>query len=219
MKKVVISYCQYGGGHLSAAKNIQHHIEKNYPNTEVILFDFMRYVNRVVDKVSGNAYNKLLVNMPWFWGKIYYHTQDPIFEKILSLSNKLLSYKLRKILNKYNPDIIISTHFFVSHTCSILKKNGKLNAKVATIITDYGVDPYNEWIAGHQYIDYIFVGHDEMKNGLIKKGVSENKIFPTGIPVSDNFLIKYDKREILKNLGLKENKKTLLFFGGRRTWC
>ena len=31
MKKIMISYASYGGGHLSAAKNLKEYIEKNYP--------------------------------------------------------------------------------------------------------------------------------------------------------------------------------------------
>ena len=214
MKKIMISYASYGGGHLSAAKNLKEYIEKNYPDYEVDLFDCMRYINKVIDKVCGSTYSKITKNAPWFWGKIYYHTQDPIFERILSLSNKVLSYKLGRLLRQTNPDIIISTHFFVGHMCTILKKKGKISSKIATVITDYGDDPYNEWVANHEYMDYIFVAHKEIKNKLVQKGIPEQKIFDTGIPISDQFLTNYDKSAILKELNFTENKKTILFFGG-----
>lgn len=214
MKKIMISYAQYGGGHLSAAKNLKEYIEQNYPDCEVDLFDGMRYINKVIDKVCGSTYSKITKNVPWFWGKIYYHTQDPIFERILSLSNKVLSYKLGRLLRELNPDVIISTHFFIGHMCTILKKKGKISSKIATVITDYGDDPYNEWVANHEYMDYIFVAHNEIKNRLVQKGISEEKIFDTGIPISDKFLINYDKTAILKEFNFSENKKTILFFGG-----
>ncbi len=214
MKKILISYASYGGGHLSAAKNIKEYIEENYTDTQVILFDFMKYINKVIDKVGVRTYSEINKNLPWLWGKIYYHTQEPIFERIFSLSNKILSYKLARIFRLEKPDIIISTHFFSGHICSILKKNGKINSKLATVITDYGKDPYNEWISGHEYMDYIFVAHSGIKKTLIKKGVDENKIFDTGIPVSSKFLVKYDKKEILNLFNFSENKKNILFFGG-----
>ena len=214
MKKILILYCQYGGGHLSAAKNLKEYIDENYENVEVILFDFMKYINKVIDKVGVKAYSEINKNIPWLWGKIYYHTQDPIFERIFSLSNKIVSYKVAKIFKQENPDIIISTHFFASHICSILKKKNKINAKIGTVLTDYGEDPYNEWISGHEYMDYIFVAHSEMKKTLLNKGVNENKIFDTGIPISNKFLTHCNKSEIFKELNLQENKKTILFFGG-----
>ena len=188
MKKVMIAYASYGGGHLSAAKNLKEYIEKNYPDYEVTLFDCMRYVNRVIDKVCGTTYSGITKNIPWFWGKIYYHTENAIIEKILSLSNKILSFKLGRLLKKEPQDIIISTHFFVGHLFSILKERGKINSVLATVITDYGEDPYNEWTTNHEYMDYIFVANSEIKNRLIQKGILEEKIFDTGIPVSDKFL-------------------------------
>lgn len=214
MKKILIPYASYGGGHLSAANNLKEYIETNYSDVEVIVFDYMRYINRVIDKVGIKAYSEINKNIPWLWGKIYYHTQDPIFERIFSLSNKILSYKLARIFRLEKPDIILSTHFFASHICSILKKNGKINSKIGTVITDYGKDPYNEWTSGHEYMDYIFVAHSGIKDTLIKKGINKNKIFDTGIPVSRKFIANYDKNEILKSLNFSLNKKTILFFGG-----
>lgn len=214
MKRIMISYASYGGGHLSAAKNLKEYIEENFPDYDVFLFDGMKYINRVIDKVCGSTYSRITKDIPWFWGKIYYHTQEPIFEKIIDLSNKILSYKFGKLLKEIQPDIIISTHFFVGHMCSILKRKGKINAKLATVITDYGDDPYNEWIYNHEYIDYFFVAHYKIKNKLIEKGVSENKIFDTGIPISKKFLVQYNRSEIFNDLNLNENKKTVLFFGG-----
>ena len=107
MKKIMISYASYGGGHLSAAKNLKEYIEKNYPDTEVFLFDCMKYINRVIDKVCGSTYSKITTNIPWFWGKIYYNTQEPIFERIMSLSNKVLSYKLGRLLRDLKPDLTL----------------------------------------------------------------------------------------------------------------
>ncbi len=214
MKRIMITYASYGGGHLSAAKNLKNYIEKTYPDCDIFLFDCMKYINRVIDKVCGSTYSTITTNIPWFWGKIYTNTQEPIFEKIMSLSTKVLSYKLGKLLRELQPDFIISTHFFVSHMCSILKQHRKIDAKIATIITDYGEDPYNEWYCNHEFIDYIFVAHSKMKNSLIEKGISSKKLFDTGIPISENFLINYNKDKILSELNFSHDKKTILFFGG-----
>ena len=53
-----------------------------------------------------------------------------------------------------------------------------------------------------------------MKNYLISKNIPESKIFVTGIPISSRFLKTYDKKEILNEFNLEENKKTILFFAG-----
>ena len=71
----------------------------------------------------------------------------------------------------------------------------------------------NGWY-GNEYTDYFFVANDKMKNYLISKNISENKVFVTGIPISSRFLKTYNKQDILKEFNLKENKKTILFFAG-----
>ena len=67
---------------------------------------------------------------------------------------------------------------------------------------------------GHENTDYFFVAHDKMKEYLISKNIPEAKVFATGIPISSRFLKEYNKKEILNEFELHENKKTILFFGG-----
>ena len=49
MRKVIIFYASYGGGHLSAAKSIQKYITENYENIETQMIDCMKYVNRPIE--------------------------------------------------------------------------------------------------------------------------------------------------------------------------
>lgn len=67
---------------------------------------------------------------------------------------------------------------------------------------------------GHENTDYFFVAHDKMKEYLMSKNIPEAKVFATGIPISSRFLKEYNKKEILNEFELQENKKTILFFGG-----
>ena len=46
MKKILIFYASYGGGHLSAAKSIENVINTNYKDTQTKLIDCMKYVNK-----------------------------------------------------------------------------------------------------------------------------------------------------------------------------
>lgn len=53
-----------------------------------------------------------------------------------------------------------------------------------------------------------------MKDYLMSKNIPESKVFVTGIPISSRFLKTYNKKEILNEFDLEENKKTILFFAG-----
>ena len=212
MKKIIIFYASYGGGHLSAAKSLEKHLNENYTDLDVELVDCMKYVNKTIEKVSTAAYREMAKKMPWAWGKIYNDSQKGPLAHISSRANSIMAIKLSHLLNEKNPDIIISTHPFGSQMCSYLKRKGKLSCPVATILTDF--KSHDQWLVGSDYIDYFFVSNESMKQELIDRNIDASKIHVTGIPVGDKFLISYDKKTILDELNFSENKKTILFFAG-----
>ena len=212
MKKVLIFYAAYGGGHLSAAKSIQSHIEANYPDIETELVDCMKYINKPIEKVTTAAYREMAKKAPWAWGKIYDKSQKGALAHISSKSNAIMAIKLLRLLREKQPDLIISAHPFSSQMCSYLKRKGKITAKIATIMTDFA--PHDQWLVGKEYTDYFFVANDKMKNYLINQDIPEQIIYVTGIPLSSRFLEHYNNKEILNYFGLTSGKQTILLFGG-----
>ena len=59
MKKILIFYASYGGGHLNAAKSIKECIDNNYSNCETELIDCMKYVNKPIEIVTTAAYREM----------------------------------------------------------------------------------------------------------------------------------------------------------------
>ena len=212
MKKVMIFYGSYGGGHLSAARSIKEYIETNYKDIEIQMVDCIEYVNKMVNKVTTSAYTELAKKAPWAWGYVYKKSEKGFIAKITTDANKLMAYKLNKLLQEFNPDYVISTHFFSSQMCAYLKKKNKAHFKLATVITDYA--PHEQWLICPEEVDYFFVAHNGMRDSLIEKGISKSKIFATGIPLSNRFLEHYNKKEILDELKLQQGKKRVLFFAG-----
>lgn len=212
MKKIIIFYASYGGGHLSASKAIQNYINNNYDDVETELIDCMKYVNKTIEKVSTTAYKEMAKKAPWAWGKLYFDSQKGPLAQISTRANTLMAIKLSKLLKEKRPDLIISTHPFGCQMCSYLKRKGKIDTDIATVLTDF--KSHIQWIVGSDYINYYFVANESIKNELIAKNISPEKIFVTGIPISEKFSLSYDKKEILENLNFEENKKTILFFGG-----
>ena len=125
MKKILIFYASYGGGHLSAAKSIENVINTNYKDTQTKLIDCMKYVNKGVEKLTTAAYRQMAKKAPWAWGHIYSASQKGILAHISTRSNKIMAVKLLKLLKEEKPDLVISTHPFGSQMCSYLKRKQK----------------------------------------------------------------------------------------------
>lgn len=212
MNKILIFYGSYGGGHLSAARNIKDFIENNYSDCEVLLVDCIEYINKLLNKVTTKAYTDFSRNARWIWKQIYYGSENGSLSKISNSINKVMAIKLNKLIQEFKPNLIISTHPFSSQMCAILKKKQKINCHLATVMTDYA--PHSQWLVAHEFVDYYFVAHEGMREDLIKRGVDSKKIFATGIPLSNRFLLSYDKGKILSEYNLSIDKKTILFFAG-----
>lgn len=213
MKKVLIFYGSYGGGHLSAAKSVSKYLEETYgKKIEVQTVDCIEYINKYINKVSTEAYKELAKKAPWAWKHVYNNSQNGALSHISTTTNKLMSYKLNMLIQEFKPDLIISTHPFATQMCAVLKKRKKIDCKLATILTDFHI--HAQWLVLSDYVDYFFVSNEQMKLDMINENVDEEKIFVTGIPVSDRFSKEYDRNEICKEFGLSPEKQTVLFFAG-----
>lgn len=212
MKKIIIFYASYGGGHLSAAKSIKEHLEKNYNDVNVEMIDCMKYISNALEKITTGAYKEMAKKLPSLWGHIYINSQKGPLGHISSRANKIMAIKLKNLILEKSPDFIISTHPFSSQMVSYLKRKGKINCKLATILTDFA--SHEQWLVGHEFTDLFFVSNDNMEKELMDFGVEKNKIHVTGIPMSERFFEKFDRVEICNNFSLDPNKKVILFFGG-----
>jgi len=212
MKKVLIFYACYGGGHLSAAKSIKQYFDKNHKDVEAKMVDCVEYVNKSLNKITTAAYREMAKKAPWAWEKVYYKSQEGILSKVSTTTNKIMAVKMAKLFREFNPDVVISTHPFGSQMTSYLKRKNKTSCKLATIMTDYA--PHDQWLVGEEFCDFFFVSNSAMKEDIVKRGISASKIFVSGIPISNRFLQEHNKEEIYHSFNLNNNKKTILFFGG-----
>ena len=212
MDKVLILYGSYGGGHKSAANAIKQYIENHYKEKQAEMVDCVECVSKVINKITVGAYNKMARSAPGLWKKVYFNSEKGLLSKISNGTNRLMAKKLGRIINEYNPSVIISTHMFASQMCGILKRKGKITCDIYTILTDYEI--HNQWLQENKSIKSYFVAHDGMKQAMVNKGIDENKIYSFGIPMSERFLNEFNKDEIIKEFELEKNKRTILFFGG-----
>ena len=212
-KKIVVLYASVGGGHFKAAEAIKNYILENYTDCEVEMLDALKYTNKAIDKIIINSYLNMARYSPELWGDIYKLSAKQY--SVANFSNavqKLLSLKLVKYFKEQKPDIIVSTHPFITEMCAVLKKKEKITAKLNVIITDYASHRF--WELKPEYIDHYFVANNETKYTMISHGIEEYKIHVTGIPVSSSFFKNYNKEEIYREFNLDRNKRTVLIFAG-----
>lgn len=199
-----------GGGHQKAAEAVKEYVQAKYPSYQTKIVDAYRYVSPILDKVVIGSYLKTLKNSPKLWGKIYELAEKG--ENVNDISqtiNRIFSFKIKKLVKDFKPDIIICTHPFPLHMVCNLKKNGTINIPILNIITDYAT--HSLWV--NEYVDAYVVAHDMLVHEMVERGVQKDKILPFGIPICNSFLSPRERSSIINDFGLQD-KSTFLLMGG-----
>ena len=202
-----------GSGHGKAAEAVNDYFKNNYKDMDIDMkvINTLKYINPLIDKLVIGSYINALKNTPSIYAKLYaYAESDDTISNLTQIVNDLLSVKIKSLIEKFNPDIILCTHFFPLEMVSILKRKGKTNVPVIAIITDYA--PHSIWFYSH--IDAYIIPHEDFIQDSIERGIAKETIYPFGIPVSEDFLKFIPKAEARISLGMDPNKLTLLIMGG-----
>lgn len=208
--KILFLSASTGGGHTKAAEAVMESMGKKHPDFRGLVVDTLKYISPMMDRIITGTYLKTVKNTPQIYGQFYKLSEKE--ERITDITrtfNKLISHKLLGLIDEYAPTVIVCTHTFPVQMLSSLKLKGKITIPVIAIVTDF----VNHLFWKLDGVDAFVVAHDYIRNDMVKMGIPESKIFTYGIPVSQKFLYKKDRGQLMKELGLK-NKPTMLVMGG-----
>lgn len=198
-------------GHQKAAEAVIEAAARMDPRVECIGIDAVHHAYPVIGSVVNKVYLQMLKSAPFIWEYLY---DNPDVEKSTRASRGLLamvsSYKLKELLKKYRPSVLVCTQAAPAIAMTTIKRKGGHRLPIVGIVTDFGVHAY--WI--HQEIDLYLVGHDDVKRELIQKGIPEHRIRVTGIPIRPRFGETIDRSDARRRLRLNPNKSTVLIMGG-----
>ena len=94
-------------------------------------------------------------------------------------------------------------HLFPAEAVTYLRRKHKLeDVRLYAVATDYACIPFWE----ETELDGYFIPHEDLTEEFIRRGISRNKLIPTGIPVSKRFSLPADRA----------HTRTILNFSGVR---
>lgn len=197
--KIMIMTGRFGMGHYSVAQALKEDLEESNQGATVEVIDIMEYLLPRLNKLVYWTFNLLVSKCSGM-----YNTLNQTAERYNSIPFKgLIVRKIGKILEKFEPDLIISTLPISTKYVSVYKEETQCEIPLMTYITD--ICTHQEWIAKKS--DYYFVGSKEVKTELVEKGVRADKICISGIPVRQCFQKEINKKQ-------QKNIKEVLIMGG-----
>ena len=204
-------YISEVSGHRSATMAIEKAIKELQPDTEILNINAFNYTNPISEKVVNRIYMEVIKRTPKVWDYLY---DNPSvvkgLENIKKHIHKSNSPKLKKLFDRFNPDLIVCTQAFPCGMVADYKKTYNVNLPLVAVLTDY--IPHSYWV--YDLVDYYITHSDDVSQRLEKKGVGPSKIKDYGIPFDHKFTQKLDKDKIYHKLGLDIQKPVVLIMGG-----
>jgi processive 1,2-diacylglycerol beta-glucosyltransferase len=215
MIRILALYANAGHGHRKAAEAVLEEVlDGQHKNISREVKDALNYTPASFRYCYPRVYYWMVKRAPWLWGLFFYGTDlawlYPIIRPIRSFWNRIQSFGLRSYLKNENFDVILFTHFFPAEVCAAMKRKKELASTLITIVTD--VIPHHVW--QNPGTDHYWVMGKESQAALVKMGEPQERVHVEGIPISRKFLKQRRKADMRKNLGLEQNRFTLLFTSG-----
>jgi processive 1,2-diacylglycerol beta-glucosyltransferase len=197
--RILILSASAGAGHLRAAQALEKAFGELSSACQIRNIDTLEYTNPLFRRLYSKAYIEMVNKTPELFGWFYEHFDKPWQnERRRLIFDKLNTRPFVKMLEEYQPDIAVCTHFLPAEIISWLKAKHHLKTRQAVVITDFDLHAF--WLCHN--VEQYFVALEETREHLIALGVTENKVMVSGIPIDHAFAEIKDKKEsrILHNL-------------------
>ncbi|MHC1770862.1 MAG: glycosyltransferase [Flexilinea sp.] len=241
MNKVLILTADAGFGHRSAANAVAEAL-LNQQDTEIEV-----KIQNLLDDPSTPAllrntqtdYDKLIRESPKLYEFGYESSDKPIPTQLAQIGLSAMLFKsFSNEMQDFRPDLIVNTYplyhppaqswYLINEASWTSEEIAKFLPQSAiskysfqgrhvpfiTVITDL-VSVHLMWMS--LLPDAYCVATEQMRDQVIKNGLSPNKVFCTGIPVNSVFSSETrSKVELRKSFGWNPEKTTVLAIGSKR---
>ncbi|MCL6590621.1 MAG: glycosyltransferase [Firmicutes bacterium] len=205
-KRLLVLSVHIGAGHFKAGEALCKAYTKEFGG-EAYHMDFLRYSSPTLGRWVEEAYYLITKHTPSVYKFIYNMAERPN-TPLIKTEVYLWPKKYRRLVEEYQPDAVICTHFLPAAVASHMYS--ELPIPNGVVLTDFTSHPM--WV--NQNNGLFFVAHDGMRNELRQLGVEDSRICVSGIPISPYFLDRYDSRLLREKLQLSQDLPVILAMSG-----
>lgn len=214
MKKILIVYASAGAGHRKAAESLQRAFQSLPHGCSVDLVDVLDFTNPFFRWSYEQIYLWMITRATWLWGLCYYCLDSKWMRWMVWITrqvvNRLNTIPFGRYLQEKKYDVILSTHFLATEAAGQLKRGGKIQSQLVTIVTDLGAHAF--WVLPE--VDLYVAGVEATREDLRERGVRPDRVVVLGIPIHEKFSLKKDVQLLRKKFDLKDRAFTAMLIGG-----
>ncbi len=209
-KKILVLSAKTGGGHRAAALAVLEAFNHIEHNLEIIHYDFIENAPRPFDDLP--KYYSTITKLPPAYGSIFKATEGKRQAKFSTDTiARLYKTHLEKVINQFNPDLILSFHFGANCIMPVLQGMGKTTPYI-TVVTDLATG-HPMWF--DERASACIVPSHEAYVRARTYGMPASKLHIIGLPINRQFgLEKRSKTEIRQSLGWPTDRPAILVMTG-----
>lgn len=189
MKKVIIFYSKTAGGHLRTAEAIAEDLQKNR-NLNIVMLDALEQTSFGFKINPATYFSILSIPLLPLYNLLYLLTNNFLGIKVLRSIIKIVwGRQLKKIIEYEEPNLIITTHHFISpSTIHNLKKKYPF----VTVVVDLG-KPHRIWF--DKKTDRIITPTPELtKLAQLLLKSTDDQVIHLGYPLKKHFQPNLNKK-------------------------
>ena len=210
-KKVLILSCNTGGGHNAAGRAIFEELCRR--GCSCAFADYLGLASRRISRNISQGYVDMVTKVPRLFGIIYKagglisskYIKSPVY-----FANVLNKDNLRRFIQENGFNVAVMPHLFPAEALTALNRRGDMNVRSVVISTDYTCIPFWE----ETKPDVFILPHRELEQEYCRAGIPPERLLPLGIPVSEQFNKRTDKKTARVKLGLNPERPCVLIMSG-----
>jgi len=209
--RVLVLTADIGEGHDLPARMIKAELEQEIPGAEVEIADGLKAMGRILTAVVRGGSKVTFRWMPWLFDLQYWLITKfaPTRSLAHHLNYALGAHGLLRLIEKHDPDVVISTYPGVTAVLGMLRENRRLLIPAQSAITDLAGLRY--W--AHPGVDMHYVTHPESIEE-VERLAGPGSVEWTRPPISPEFLMPRTRGDARGELGVPAHARLVLVSGG-----
>lgn len=208
--RVLVISGSAGHGHVMAGRAVTSALRRRHPLIEVAHVDAVARMWSPFKQVYRMGYERLVDKHPVLWRMLYdaSNAAHPVLGHLIS---RAAGSGFIRLVKRFDPDVIVCTHFLAPELLSAQVTKGRIRAPVHVAITDHDSHLSWNWPGISQY----YVASDLVKARVaLTFEIPEDRIEVTGIPIRPMFAAPVDAAAVRVRYGLDPDRPTVLFLSG-----
>jgi UDP-glucose 4-epimerase len=209
--RILVLTADIGEGHDLPARIIKADVEEEAPGAEVEIANGLEAMGRLLSAIVRGGSRITFRWMPWLFDIQYWLITKFAPTRWLAhhLNYAFGAHGLLKLIERHDPDVIISTYPGVTAVLGMLRENRRLFVPVQSAITDLAGLRY--W--AHPGVDMHFVTHPESIEE-VERLAGPGSVEWARPPIAREFLMPHTRSDARKALGVPVHDRLVLVSGG-----